>query len=164
MRSRQAGMNYLPPSVVADLTALVMGSLGSGQSYFDRWPPGLPVGWPGCAGIFFLGLPFGQPPILAFRRAAAALAGLVARPACAASTPPMSAPHLGHFRVLIPRHYRRCPSVRHVCLRRLSGAGRSGATTTHRDLALILYLTVQFAARNGQNRGSVKLTNGRLMH
>jgi len=75
--------------------------LGCGESYFDCWPPGLPVGCPGCAVVFFLGLPFGQPPFLAFRRAAAALARLVARPACAASTLPMSAPHLGHFNVLI---------------------------------------------------------------
>ena len=92
------------------------GALVSGLSYFDRWPPGLPFGWPGCAGVFFLGLPFGQPPFLAFRRAAAALARLVARPACAARTLPMSAPHLGHFSLLILRHYRRCPCVRHVHL------------------------------------------------
>jgi len=86
------------------------------ESYFDCCPSGLPVGWPGCAGVFFLGLPFGQPPFLAFRRAAAALARLVARPACAASTLPMSAPHLGHFSSLICWHYRRCPCVRHVRL------------------------------------------------
>ena len=89
----------------------------NGLSYFDRWPPRLPVGWPGCVGIGFLGLPFGQPPFLAFRRAAAALARLVAFPACAASTLPMSAPHLGHFSVLIPYHYRRLLAVRHVRLR-----------------------------------------------
>jgi len=54
------------------------------------------------AEVFFLGLPFGQPPFLAFRRAAAALAGLVARPPSDASTALMSAPHFGHFSVLIP--------------------------------------------------------------
>ena len=93
---------------------MVLGS--TALSYFDRWPPRLPVGWPGCAAFFFLGLPFGQPPFLAFRRAAAALARLVARPACAASTLPMSAPHLGHFNALILRHYHRYYSVRHVHL------------------------------------------------
>ena len=61
--------------------------------YFDRWP--------GCADAFFLGLPLGQPPFLAFRRAAAVLARLVAFPACAAKTLPMTAPHLGHFNLLI---------------------------------------------------------------
>jgi len=57
------------------------------------------------SGVFFLGLPFGQPPFLALRRAAAALALLVALPACAAKTLPMSDPHLGHFSLLILRHY-----------------------------------------------------------
>ena len=51
---------------------------------------------------FLLGLPLGQPPFLALRRAAAALAGLVARPPSDASTALMSAPHLGHFNLLIP--------------------------------------------------------------
>ena len=56
------------------------------------------------AGFYFCflrGLPFGQPPSFAFFRAAAALARLVARPARAARTEPMSAPHLGHFSLLI---------------------------------------------------------------
>src|SRR6266436_4503948 len=53
--------------------------------------------------FFFLrGRPFGQPPSLAFFRAAAALARLVARPACAARTEPISAPHRGHLSLLIP--------------------------------------------------------------
>lgn len=42
-----------------------------------------------CSAIFFLGLPFGQPPFLAFSLAASALAALVARPALAATTGPM---------------------------------------------------------------------------
>jgi hypothetical protein len=49
----------------------------------------------------FRGFPLGQPPFLALSRAASALAGLVARPACAATTVPMSAPQLGHFSVLM---------------------------------------------------------------
>ena len=80
---------------------------------------------PDHAGVFFLGLPFGQPPFLALRRAAAALARLVARPACAARTLPMSAPHLGHFSLLIRCHCRPCACVRHVRLRGLSGEARS---------------------------------------
>ena len=67
-----------------------------------------------CQPFFFLGLPFGHPPFLAFLRAAAALAGLVARPACAAKTLLMSAPHKGHFNVLIRDQYRRSALVRHV--------------------------------------------------
>ncbi len=39
--------------------------------------------------------------LFALRRAAAPLALLVARPACAARTLPMSAPHSGHFNLLI---------------------------------------------------------------
>jgi len=100
-------------------------TLDGGVSYFDGGPPRLPVGWPGCAGFFFLGRPFGQPPFLAFNRAAAALAGLVARPACAARTLPMSAPHLGHFSLLILRHYRLFTCARHVRLGRRSGAAGS---------------------------------------
>ena len=49
----------------------------------------------------FRGLPLGQPPFLALSRAASALALLVARPACAAITLPMSAPQLGHFSLLM---------------------------------------------------------------
>jgi hypothetical protein len=76
-------------------------------------------GLTGYPWVFFLGLPFGQPPSLAFRRAAAAFFRLVARPACAASTPPMSAPHLGHLSLLIRLHCRRCACVRHVRLQGL---------------------------------------------
>ena len=49
----------------------------------------------------FRGLPLGQPNFLALSRAASALALLVARPACAATTLPMSAPQLGHFSLLM---------------------------------------------------------------
>jgi hypothetical protein len=47
------------------------------------------------------GLPLGHPPFRALRLAASALAALVARPAWAAITLPMSAPQLGHFSLLM---------------------------------------------------------------
>lgn len=91
---------------------------------------------PDQVGVFFLGLPFGQPPFLAFRRAAAALARLVARPACAARTLPMSAPQWGHFTLLIRGQYRRCARLRHVRLRRIKGAAGSLLIPTPLKLTL----------------------------
>ena len=49
----------------------------------------------------FRSLPLGQPPFLALRRAASALAALVARPAWAATTAPMLAPQRGHLSLLM---------------------------------------------------------------